>query len=187
PLLLATNYVNSKAAERLHGCTQFIDTAGNAFLDQPSLYIYVKGNKPEKEEIARPIGRIFKGIGLKIPFLLLCRPELTDRPYRELAKMTSVALGTVSSAIAEMIQKGYLLEMRKQLLNRKTLFERWIPAYADYLKPKLLLGRFHGEGDWWKNVHLDPAIAQWGGEVAAAKLTKDLKPGTSRCMRTRTV
>lgn len=178
PLLLVTNYVNSKAAERLHGDIQFIDTVGNAFLDQPSLYIYVKGNKPGKEEIARPIGRIFKGVGLKIPYLLLCRPELTGRPYRELAKMTNVALGTVSSAIAELIQKGYLRDTGKQLLNRRTLFERWIPAYADYLKPKLLLGRFQGEGDWWKKVQLDPAVAQWGGEVAAAKLTKYLKPGT---------
>ena len=95
--------------------------------------------------------------------------------------MTEVALGTVNGAIAELIQKGFILDRGKkgkQLLKKKTLLDRWITAYPDYLKPKLLLGRFRGEGDWWKGVHLEPAVAQWGGEVAAAKLTRYLKPGT---------
>jgi len=182
PLLLVTRHINSEAAERLHGSgIQFLDTAGNAFINRPPLYIYVRGNKPEKEELALPAGRLFNGVGLKIVYLLLCRPELTGRPYRDLAEMTDVALGTVNGAIAELIQKGFILDRgkkRKQLLNRKTLLDRWITAYPDYLKPKLLLGRFHGEGDWWKSVHLEPAVAQWGGEVAAAKLTRYLKPGT---------
>ena len=182
PLLLVTRYINYEAAERLHGRgIQFLDTAGNAFINQPPLYIFVRGNKPEKEELALPAGRLFKGVGLKIVYLLLCKPELADRPYRDLAEMTDVALGTVNGAIAELIQKGFILDRekkRKQLLNRKTLLDRWITAYPDYLKPKLLLGRFRGEGDWWKGVHLEPTVAQWGGEVAAAKLTRYLKPGT---------
>lgn len=182
PLLLVTNYVNNEAAARLHGGgIQFIDMAGNAYLDQPPLYVLVKGNKPDEEEIIQPAGRLFKGVGLKIAYLLLCKPELAGKPYRDLARFTNVALGTVNITMAELIQKGYILDMGKkgkQLLNRKGLFERWVTAYADYLKPKLLLGCFRGEGDWWKNVRLDPAFAQWGGEVAAAKLTRYLKPGT---------
>lgn len=181
PLLLVTKYVNTEAAARLHdGGIQFIDMVGNAYLNQPPVYIYAKGNKPEKEETTPPAGRIFKGVGLKIAYLLLCKPELADKPYRDLARFSGVALGTVNITMAELIQKGYILDMGKkgkQLLNRKTLFERWVTAYADYLKPKLLLGSFRGEGDWWKNARLDPAVAQWGGEVAAAKLTKYLKPG----------
>jgi hypothetical protein len=182
PLLLVTTYVNNEAAKRLHKAgIQFIDTGGNAFLNQPPLYIFVKGNKPEEEDITPPAGRLFKGVGLKIAYLLLCKPELAEKPYRDLARFTDVALGTVNITMAELIQKGYILDMGKKgkrLLNRKALFERWVTAYADYLKPKLLLGRFRGEGDWWNNVRLDPNVAQWGGEVAAAKLTKYLKPGT---------
>lgn len=182
PLLMVTRYINNEAAERLHeGGIQFLDTAGNAFINQPPLYIFVRGNKPEKEELALPAGRLFKGVGLKIVYLLLCRPELAGRPYRGLAEMTEVALGTVNGAIAELIQKGFILDRGKkgkQLLKMKTLLDRWITTYPDYLKPKLLLGRFRGEGDWWKNTLLDPAVAQWGGEVAAAKLTRYLKPGT---------
>jgi len=182
PFLLATGYVPPEAAARLHDCgIQFIDTAGNAFVNQAPMLIFVKGNRPEKEEAAAPAARLFKGVGLKIIYLLLCRPELAGRPYRDLAGMTDVALGTVNGAITELIRKGFILEMGKKgkkLLDRKTLFERWIAAYPDFLKPRLLLGRFRGNGDWWKDIQLDPTLAQWGGEVAAAKLTGYLKPGT---------
>lgn len=181
PLLLVTEYVPLEAAIRLYnGGIQFIDTVGNAFVNQPPLFIFVKGNKLEKEETVLPVGRLFKGVGLKIAYLLLCRPELAGRPYRELAEMTDVALGTVNGTMTELVRKGFILDMGKKgkkLLNMKTLFERWVAAYTDYLKPKLLLGRFRGDGDWWKEVQLDPVIAQWGGEVAAAKLTRYLKPG----------
>jgi hypothetical protein len=180
--LLATEYVPPEAAIRLHNNSiQFIDTVGNAFINQPPVFIFVKGNKPEKEKAAPPVGRLFKGVGLKIVYLLLCRPEHTERPYRMLAEMTDVALGTVNGTMTELIRRGFILDMGdkgKKLFYKKTLFERWVVTYPDYLKPKMLLGRFRGADDWWKEVQLDPAIAQWGGEVAAAKLTGYLKPGT---------
>ena len=182
PLLLATEYVTPEAAARLHdGSIQFIDMVGNAFINQPPLFIFIKGNKPNKEETVALVARLFKGVGLKIVYLLLCRPELADRPYRELSDMADVALGTVNGTVTELIQKGFILDMGKngkKLLDTKTLCERWVAAYPDNLKPKLLLGRFRGDGDWWKDAQLDPACAQWGGEVAAAKLTGYLKPGT---------
>jgi len=184
PFLLITKYVPPEAATRLQQRgIQFIDTVGNAFIfvDQPPVFIFVKGNKPKKEETALHVGRLFKGVGLKIAYVLLCRPELADRPYRELAEMTDVALGTVNDTMIELIQKGFILDMGKRgkkLLNMKMFFERWVAAYPDYLKPKLLFGRFKGDGDWWKEVQLNPILAQWGGEVAAMKLTGYLKPGT---------
>ncbi|NTW57207.1 MAG: hypothetical protein HGB20_09225 [Chlorobiaceae bacterium] len=182
-LLLVTGYVPPEAAERLRGIgIQFIDKAGNMFINQPPVLIFVKGNKAEKEKITLPDTRLFKGVGLKIVYILLCRPELANRPYRDLANMTGVALGTVNAVMTELIMKGFILDMGKRgkkILNRKKLFERWITAYPDYLKPKLLLGRFRGEEYWWNKTDLDPAIAQWGGEVAAARITGYLKPGTA--------
>lgn len=182
PLLLVTRYVPPEAAAKLHADgIQFIDTVGNAFVNQPPLLIFVKGNRPNKEENTVPTARLFKGVGLKIVYLLLCRPELADRTYRELSSMTGVALGSVNGAMTELIRKGFIFDMGKKgkkLRESKALFERWITAYSDFLKPKLLLGRFRGVGDWWKDTWLDPALAQWGAEVAAAKLTGYLKPGT---------
>ena len=182
PFLLVTGYVPPEAATRLHEVgIQFIDTIGNAFVNQPPLFIFVKGNKPKKKEKAVPTARLFKGVGLKVVFVLLCRPELVEMPYRDLAEMTSVALGTVKNTMTELILKGFILDKGKKgkkLLNKEKLFERWTEAYPENLKPKLLMGRFRGEENWWKDIQLDPAFAQWGGEVAAAKLTGYLKPET---------
>lgn len=47
PLLLATNHVPSYMADQLkQNEIEFIDTAGNAFIRQPPLYIFAKGNRP---------------------------------------------------------------------------------------------------------------------------------------------
>ena len=182
PFFLATRYIPPEAATRLRNAgIQFIDTVGNAFVNQPPLLIVVQGNKPEKGETALTTARIFRGVGLKIVYLFLCQPELVERTYRDLAEMTNVALGTVKSTMTELIQKGFVFDMGKKgkkLQDNKKLFERWIAAYPDYLKPKLLIGRFRGDGDWWKDIPLDPTLAQWGGEIAAAKLTGYLKPDT---------
>ncbi|MBB5348057.1 hypothetical protein JWG42_17300 [Desulfoprunum benzoelyticum] len=182
PVLIATRYVSPEAAARLHARgIQFIDTAGNAFINQPPLFIFVTGNRPKKAETTVPAVRLFKGVGLKIAYLLLCRPDLIGRPYRELAEMAHVALGTVNGTMMDMIRKGFVLDMGtrgKMLRETKALLDRWVTAYPDALKPKILLGRFQGDGNWWDDIRLDQAVAQWGGEVAAAKLTGYLKPGT---------
>ncbi len=182
PYVLTTNYVSPQAAVRLkENGIQFVDTAGNVFINQPPLFIFVRGNKPKQKEIITQTAHVFKGVGLKIIYLLLCRPEFAARPYRELADLAGVALGTVNGTMTELIQKGFILDIGKKgrrLLERKALFERWTAAYPDNLKPKLLLGHFRGNDEWWKDAELKPAMAQWGGEVAAAKLTGYLKPGT---------
>ena len=114
PFLLATRYIHPEAAVRLRDASiQFIDTAGNAFINQPPLLIFVKGNKPEKDENEPPTARLFKGVGLKIVYLFLCQPELVNRPYRDIAEMTNVALGTVKSTMTELIQKGFRSEERR--------------------------------------------------------------------------
>ena len=44
------------------------------------------------------------------------------------------------------------------------------------MRPKLLLGHFRGREDWWQGKTLNLDIAQWGGEIAAARMTQYLKP-----------
>jgi hypothetical protein len=52
-----------------------------------------------------------------------------------------------------------------------------VEAYPEQLRPKLGLGRFKADDpDWWKHVDITGYNACWGGEVAAAKLTRHLKP-----------
>jgi hypothetical protein len=179
PLLLVAKYINRQMADelKLNGI-EFIDTAGNVFINQPPLYIFVKGNKPDIVK-APPIKRTFKPAGLRVIYAFLCNPGLENKTYREIAAETGVALGTVDWIMKELKELGFLLDMGKRgqrLIQKQNLLQRWVIAYPEQLRPKLTLGRFRGQYEWWRQKTLDHFKAQWGGEVAAAKLTQYLQP-----------
>ena len=180
PFLLVAKYINGHMAEQLkRDGIEFIDTAGNAFINQPPLYIFVKGNRPPDIVKHIPVKRAFKPAGLRTIYAFLCNPGLENKTYREIAAVTDVALGTVDWIMKELKHLGYLLDMGKRgnrLIQKEKLLQRWVTAYPEQLRPKLTLGRFRGEYGWWQQKTLDPFEAQWGGEVAAAKLTQYLQP-----------
>jgi len=179
PLLLVTKYINPQLANELkQNGTEFIDTAGNAFINQPPLYIFVKGNKPDVIKIP-PLKRAFKPAGLKVIYAFLCNPGLENKTYREIAAQADVALGTVDWIMKELKELRFLLDMGKRgqrLIQKPNLLQRWVPAYPEQLRPKLTLGRFRGGHEWWRQKKIGPLKAQWGGEVAAERLTQYLQP-----------
>jgi len=180
PLLLVAKYVNAQMAEqlRLDGI-EFIDTAGNTFINQPPIYIFLKGNRPPEDVRKAPLKRAFKPAGLKIIYAFLCNPGFENKAYRKIAAATDVALGTVGWIMKELKDLGFLLDMGKRgnkLTQRKNLLQRWVTAYPEQLRAKLILGRYRGEYGWWQQKKLDPLVAQWGGEVAAERLTHYLNP-----------
>jgi hypothetical protein len=179
--LIVTDYVNPIMAERLRAMDMpFLDAAGNAYINEPPVYVYIKGNKPVETPQRKGHTRAFQPTGLKVLFAFLCHPGLENAPYREIAKAADVALGTVGWVITDLKELGYLVDMGKRgrkLTNKEKLIERWVMAYPEQLRPKLLLGRYKAaDPDWWRNTSIQGAQAYWGGEVAAAMLTRYLKP-----------
>ena len=163
---------------------QFIDTAGNCYINQPPMYVFVKGNKAQGVIKKATVNRVFKQTGLRVLYALLCNPGMENETYRTIAAKAGVALGMVNWVFKDLKELGFLLETgtgrnkKVRLLNKEKLLERWITAYAEQLRPKLLLGRYRGVDGWWQNTQLNPDQGLWGGEVAAAKLTDYLKPQT---------
>ena len=161
---------------------QFLDTAGNGFINQPPLYLFVKGNKAANVSPTPATPRAFKQTGLRVLYALLCNPGLENETYRVIAEKTQVALGMVNWVVKDLIELGFLFEVgagrarQLRLVEKERLLERWVTAYAEQLRPKLLLGRYRGAEGWWQQAQLDPEQALWGGDVAAAKLTNYLKP-----------
>ena len=180
PPILITKYINNIAAEKLRKLkVQFIDTAGNVYIDNFPLYIFIKGNKPIDVFIKNRAVRAFKPAGLKMIFALLKNQDLVKKPYRDIANEANVALGTVGFVINDLKELGFLVDMGKigkKLINRDKLFNRWCTEYTERLRLKLFIGKFGGPSNWWKDYAPDPEYAQWGGEVAAAKVTGFLKP-----------
>jgi hypothetical protein len=179
--LIVAEYVNPNMADRLKEMdVAFMDTAGNAYLNEPPLFIFVKGNRPEGIPGRRTQTRAFQPTGLKVIFALLCQPPLINAPYRDIAKAANVALGTVGWVFTDLREAGYLIDMGgrgRRLADKKKLIDRWTTAYPEKLRPKLLLGRYMADQpEWWENAKLHNLQACWGGEVAAAKMTQYLRP-----------
>lgn len=181
--VLVTSYVSPPQAEKLRSAgAQFLDAAGNAYLDDPPLYVFVTGRRRRQAEPSEgaKTSRTFTSTWVKTVFALLCEPALVSGNYREIAAAAGVALGTVGEVLDDLKRAGHLVEKGdsgRRLLKRKELIGRWVEAYAGRLRPKLRLGRFSGErADWWEEAHPEAEGGCWGGEVAAAKLTGYLKP-----------
>jgi len=182
--MLVTDYVNPKMADRLKEMElAFIDLVGNAYLNEPPIFVFIKGNRPTEKKLlgtTQKPTRAFQPTGLKMLFGLLTNPELLHEPYRDIAEATDVALGTVGWVFTDMREHGFLFEGKgreRRLTQKRRLIEGWVAAYPDKLRPKLRLGRFKAPTPyWWEDENLAPHNAQWGGEVAAAKVTHYLKP-----------
>jgi hypothetical protein len=182
--ILITRYVTPQIADLLRETgTQFLDTAGNAYLNEPPLFVFIKGNKPSEGDKEKLPIRAFRPTGLQVVFALICNPDLERAQYREIAEVADVALGTVAWVMQDLRKMGNLVEMGKRgrrLIEKDKLLGRWATAYPEQLKPKKLLGTFTApKADWWKDIELPGPETHWGGEIAAAKLTKHLKPQTA--------
>lgn len=179
--VLVTWYVTPQQAERLRKANvQFLDAAGNVYLNQPPLFVLVTGKKPPEKSLKVKTTRAFTASGLKVIFAILNCPHLVTATLREIAATVGVSLGAVSHALDDLKRAGYLIDQRGQrrsLRNHRDLIRRWCEAYTERLRPKLLIARLStDQTSWWKEVSLAKLNACWGGEVAAAKLTNYLKP-----------
>jgi hypothetical protein len=179
--LLVTSYITPAHAEKLVKLNvPFLDTAGNAFLYGPHLYVMVVGRRPTEGAGKEKRGRAFSPSGLKVLFALLCNPGLETEGYREIAITAGVSHGAVGWVMSDLGSSGYFTGARgneRRLINKRKLLKRWVETYPTQLRPKLLMARYRSKTPgWWQEASLDPAGALWGGEVAAAKLTGHLRP-----------
>ena len=183
PGLLMADHVTPPMAETLKARgVAFVDAAGNAYINQPPMFVWVKGERPRHRMTAGwARGRVFRPGGLKVVFTLLCHPEWTDRPYREIAVRAGVAHGTVGDVVAELQKLRFIATVngKRRLLQPERLLRQWAEAFARTLRPRLLLGRYRAApGRWWTEFSLAEYGMLLGGEPAAEKLTRYLRPGT---------
>ncbi len=146
PGILVTRFITHPMAERLKVLdVQFLDTAGNAYIHTNKFFIYVTGRKLQAPTPQEKRVRALRPTGLKVVFVLLCRPELISAPYRDIAQTAGVALGTVNWVFDDLRRLGYVRETRAQgriFEDRAGLLNKWVEAYAHELRPKLKPRRY---------------------------------------------
>ena len=174
--IIAARHVYPAQAQLLrHLGIPFIDTAGNAYINRYSLFVYIEGRQPVGEATAKPV-RAFKKTGLKVIFAFLCNPGLENRTYRDIAGNAGVALGAVGRIMTELEEKGFLRKQGRkgfQLREKEELLKRWVTAYPEQLKPGLIVGRyiFPEIRVYVAEKEIKGTNALWSGEIAAEKLT----------------
>lgn len=157
-----------------------IDLTGKIFIKSKNVYIFDDKRLFPARKTRKSYSLAFNEAGIKIIFACLCLPELIEQDYRTIANLSGTSLGSVSRVLDNLKRTGYLLKKNDQtriLVKKIELLDRWCIAYAEVLRPKLLVGRYMCEDPyWWRDVNIGEYNAVWGGEIAGAILTKNLKP-----------
>lgn len=157
-----------------------IDLAGKAFIKHNGIFIFSQEKYHKIRRTAKSSSIVFNEAGIKIIFACLSVANLIGLNYRSIAEQSDTSLGSVSRVVDALKSLGYVLEKKNNnriLVRKNELLNRWCIAYAEILRPKLIIGHYTCENSyWWKAVKINEYNAMWSGEVAAAKLTRNLKP-----------
>lgn len=159
----------------------YLETNGNAFLQNPPLYIHIDTHPPIRKD--KPVtNRAFTKTGLKAVFHFLNNKDAINDNFRKIAADTGIALGNIKYIIDGLTEAGYILKANRndiRLKNITTLLERWIAGYRETLKPSLFTGTFRFPDKQaiqnWRSLNLQLIDAAWGGEPAGDLLTDYLK------------
>jgi len=183
PLLVVTPFMTAHVAERCKTLGLFfLDTAGNAYLKDKELFVYVTGRKQTQETELTKTTRKRNTAGLKLLFAILCKPDLLNATYRAAATAAGVALGTVGPVMKDLEQERAVATFGtnpplRRLTNADRLLQEWTAFYPGTLRPKLNPKRFRTDNrEALERADLTRFKAYWGGEMAADRLTKQLKP-----------
>jgi hypothetical protein len=184
PLLVIAGYIPLEIAkEYADAGINYLDTAGNCTIRYKDLALIIQGKKKDKLPKANQ-SRAFQEAGVKIIFHLLMDPSRLQLTYRKLAEIAGVSLGAVGNVIKELSDLDFILETEKGriLKNTSLLLDRWVTAYHDTLRPRLILQKMKYTNpeqyrEWDRLPMQDAdAVVLWGGEPAASLLTNYLSP-----------
>jgi len=180
-VLLVTDYLSPEMAEGLRDSgIPYVDTAGNVFLNRAEALLYVAGQREGSRASVASRGRSGSPKQLEVLHALFVRPELVNASYRAIASAARVAISTVNVAIDDFLARQLLVagtDGKRQFGEWERVVDEWTSLYPIKLKSKLAVRRFSANNaDWWQHVDIAKYGAVFSGEVAAAKLTRHLRP-----------
>ncbi len=182
-LVIAKYIVSDVALELRENGINYLDVAGNCFIKYKELLLYIAGQKVHKKARTNH-AKAFQEAGIKIIFNLLSNPDNLQLSYRELAELADVSIGSVSNIMKELEEQNFILKtkLKRVLKNKAALLERWVIAYHDVFRPRLVKKQMSfiktDLTHTWRNLYLDneEGVTLWGAEPAAALLTNQLLP-----------
>jgi hypothetical protein len=183
--LLFTHQVPDRLIDQMieHGL-EFVDAAGNLYLNSPAAYALIRGKRLPKVAAAEP--KTFTTNGFKLIYVILQDPDRLTANHRAIASAAGIAASSVGLILKQLESMQYLQRKRNgdyQLLDYAKLLHRWELGYVERLRPKLFLGQFspsNGESiaDLIQSLSQQAAKQGFliGGELGAAIATNYLRP-----------
>ncbi len=179
--LVASNYITPNAKQLLREYDiNYLDAAGNIRLRLKQGLVFIEGkyNPPASENYRN---RAFTKVGAKLIFCFLRRPHYVNVNYRSLAEISTCSLGSISKIADHLRDEKFIITLptgKLKLVRYQELLEKWTEVLRDRLLPSVLMGKYSFTGKRkWHQVDLKTKIGyKWGGEVAASKLTNNLRP-----------
>ena len=109
--LLISNHINKALAEKLQNANiEYVDFSGNMYINSSPVFISIKGETPKKRNLSDMTQFTLSVASIKLIFTLLVIKDPLEHTYRELAKMSDVALGSVSKTLLMLEKHGYIVE-----------------------------------------------------------------------------
>ncbi|MDL2228007.1 hypothetical protein LJC30_03875 [Odoribacter sp. OttesenSCG-928-L07] len=181
--VLIAKYISAETAQTLKSLKiNYIDASGNCYIQTKDFFVYISGQKVQRKQKTNK-AKAFHESGIKLLFQLLSNPNNLQLSYRELAELSDISIGSVSNIIAELESEHFILrtKTKRVLKNKPELLDRWIIAYHDVLRPRLLKKqmRFSNAETLanWKSLSLK-GKGFWGEESGASLLTNHIIPET---------
>ncbi len=188
PLLVAEYLTPQLIGALIEAGVQHLDTAGNAYLTQGAMFVCVQGQKRSKQAGTALQAKTRSAWGrgaLPVIHRMLNEPEALTMPYRDLAALCTVSVGTVHNTVNDLRRGGFLktIGKRVRLVNVSRLFEQWVASYPQYLRGRLARGRLVIPGhpslhEVAEHQREQLGEEDWvlGGEGAAWLMDRYLKP-----------
>ena len=159
---------------------QFIDTAGNAYInDGAGIYIYVTGRRGGAEPQI-PANNTMTPAALRMMFAALAEPALLNAPYRDISNKARISTGAIGKAFETLESReliGSAASGKRMIRTPELFLNEWASGYAGRLKPKLRKHRFATDNlNHFLNWVPDLGLSAYGGERAAMYMTGHLQP-----------
>lgn len=172
-------YIGRPIAELLEQeGVNFADKVGNISVALGDRYFARDTGKRPPKKFPQQAG--MRAPGYQVLFALLADPALARRPVREVADAAGVGKTVVAEVLRRLDAEGMSEGSARSrvLVGKEPLLERWLVGYADVLRPRLVVGRFHPPER--SPIELEDRLEKtlgelsgwaWGGTAAAYRLT----------------
>lgn len=177
--LLFTERVTETVGQILRDLgVNYIDTAGNAWIQNADLHVWVEG----KQAASVPLPRRTTTKALQLSFLFLTGQHWCNETYRRLAEHTGLSIGMISKTVKMFMRDGHvnLVEKDRQLRQPEKFLAHWEDHWRTQLRPHLGEIRCQGRPDpefreLLKTCSSEP---EWiiGGELAATQVVGNVVP-----------